>query len=107
MDIGQRICKRIRELRKSHKLTQTELGERINLTQQTINKYEKKIPPDILTLKDICDVFNITLTDFFRDIECEPDLSAEARQIIELVKSLTPDKLNILKSVIVTWINKS
>lgn len=63
MDIGSRI----RELRKTKKLTAAELAAAVNTTQQTISNYElNKSEPNIEMLKSICDVLGESLTGFFR-----------------------------------------
>jgi len=62
MDIG----KKVRELRKKHNMTANELAELCNISQSVISKLENgKRIADVPTLSKICEVFNITLADFF------------------------------------------
>lgn len=55
-----KIYKRIRDLREDHNLTQTQVGERINVPQRTYSYYEtgqRMIPPEVLIkLADLYDV---------------------------------------------------
>ena len=51
----------ISKLRKKYNLTQTELGEKIGVSPKTISKWEcGKGMPDIIFLKKISEIFNIT-----------------------------------------------
>lgn len=60
------IGKRIRELRKGHKLSLQEVGNKINKSKSTIYKYEEEyLEPDLRTLLSLANVFNITLESFF------------------------------------------
>lgn len=58
------IAENILKHRKFAKLTQTELGEKLNFSDKSVSKWEKgESLPDIVTLKKMCDIFNITLND--------------------------------------------
>lgn len=49
-------------LRKQHNLTQTQLAERLNYSDKSISKWERKEAlPDIVTLKEIADMFDTTV----------------------------------------------
>jgi len=53
---------RLRKLRKEHKMTQTELGEKLGLSTSAIGMYEQgRRDPDSMTLKKIADLFNVTV----------------------------------------------
>ena len=53
--------KRITDLRKKHNLTQSELGEMLNVTPQAISKWENGLSePDLGTLRKMCEIFNVT-----------------------------------------------
>lgn len=55
------INKRIRELRKLNNLTQTQLAEKLNTTQDTISLWELgKSYPDIEYLVLLCKLFNVS-----------------------------------------------
>ncbi|MBN2332367.1 MAG: cupin domain-containing protein [Deltaproteobacteria bacterium] len=66
MNIGSKIKK----LRLSHSLTQEELAGRSDLTKGFISQLERDLAsPSIATLKDILDVFSVSLADFFREAD--------------------------------------
>lgn len=55
------FAKRIKELRKSRQLNQTEMGEKLNLSQKQISHLEiGRNEPDINTIKQYCTYFNIS-----------------------------------------------
>ncbi len=55
------IGKRIKELRTIYKLTQTQLAEKLNTTQDTISLWELgKSYPDIQNLVKLCELFDVT-----------------------------------------------
>lgn len=52
------------ELRKIHKMSQEELAERLQVSRQTISKYETgESLPDIDKCKQLADIFNVSLDD--------------------------------------------
>lgn len=53
-------------LRKYYKLTQPQLGEKLNINYKAISKWENDTNfPDVGIHKSICDIFNITLDEFY------------------------------------------
>ena len=55
MELGNKIL----ELRKKEKLSQEELAEKINVTRQTISKWElNETTPDIKQAKELSKIFN-------------------------------------------------
>jgi len=63
---------RIKQLREERGLSQQELGEKFNLTQQSIYKYEKGLSePSIQTLKDFAVFFN-TSVDYIVEFSDHP-----------------------------------
>lgn len=72
---------RLEELRKKNGLSQNELAEKLNMTQQRISAYEKgKREPDINTIKQLADFFGVSTdyllgkTDIRNPEKKEPDL---------------------------------
>ena len=52
------IAENILKHRKLAKLTQAELGEKLNFSDKSVSKWEKgESLPDIVTLKKMCDIF--------------------------------------------------
>ncbi len=61
-DIKVVIASNIAELRKAHKLTQLELAEKLNYSDKAISKWERgEAIPDVMVLKEIADLFGVTL----------------------------------------------
>jgi transcriptional regulator with XRE-family HTH domain len=84
---------RVRRLRKEHKLTQEELGKKLNVTKVSISGYENgNRTPDSDTLNLIADVFDVT-TDYLYGRSDDPRLTAKEdkevdKQVEELLKNL-------------------
>lgn len=58
MNYGQKIA----ELRKKKKLTQSALGEKLNITAQAVSKWENNLSePDIDSLKKMCEIFEVSM----------------------------------------------
>lgn len=61
-----KIGKFINQCRKEKKLTQTELAEKLNITDRAISKWENGIClPDSWTMLALCEILNITINDLF------------------------------------------
>jgi len=67
-DINLIIGTNIRELRKANKLTQNELAEKINYSNKAISRWESgEVIPDVLTLNNLCELFNVPLSQIFEE----------------------------------------
>ena len=61
MNYGQKIA----ELRKSNKLTQAELGTKLNITAQAVSKWENNLSePDIDSIRKMCELFGVSVDEF-------------------------------------------
>ena len=70
--------KKIAELRAASKMTQAELGAKLNVTSQAVSKWENGLSePDIESIRKICQIFNITFDEFFG---AEPKTEEEAKK---------------------------
>lgn len=64
MDQSQ-IGKFIAELRKENNMTQAELGDRLGVTNKTVSRWENgNYMPDISLIKEMCQLFHISVNDF-------------------------------------------
>ena len=64
------IAKNLIKYRKLAKLTQAELAEKINYSDKAISKWERaEALPDISVLKQIADIYNITVEDLMSEQE--------------------------------------
>lgn len=61
-----KIGKFIQEKRKQKSITQSELAEKLNISDRAISKWENGIcMPDVGTIPEICKILNITINDLF------------------------------------------
>lgn len=61
-----KIGKFISEKRKEKGITQSELAEKLNITDRAISKWENGIcMPDVGTIPELCELLNITINDLF------------------------------------------
>jgi len=61
MNYGQKIA----DLRKGSKLTQADLGKKLNVTAQAVSKWENDLSePDIDSIKKMCEIFNVSINEF-------------------------------------------
>lgn len=66
------VAKNICEYRKKAKLTQAELGEKLNFTDKSVSKWEKgEYLPEFSVLYKICEIFGITLNDLVNEKQTE------------------------------------
>ena len=75
------VGSRIRELRKGHHLTQTELSEKIGIAQSDLSRMEQgEYRVGLDTLFKILHVFDLKMGEFFGETERAQD--AEARELV-------------------------
>ena len=59
-----KIGKFISEKRKELGITQSELAEKLNITDRAISKWENGVcMPDVGTIPELCEILNITIND--------------------------------------------
>ena len=88
------VGRKIRQLRRQRKLTQTELADRIGIHQSDLSRMEKgeyKVGLD--TLLRILQTFNLSIGEFFEE-------SAEEVPVIEKFRSLSPSAQQEVESFI-------
>ncbi len=74
MNYGQKIS----DLRKENKLTQAELGNKLNVTAQAVSKWENGLSePDIESIKKMCELFNVSVDEFLGVSKKETDTDNE------------------------------
>lgn len=67
-DINKKIGLSVKELRKSYGLSQMDLAEKINLSFQQIQKYEKGITAiSVFRLQQIADAFGVHISTFLEE----------------------------------------
>lgn len=96
------ISKRIRELRKAIKLTQSQFAEIVNLSEDSIGKIERSVSvPTIDTLTKIADGLKITLSELLG--ETRQHKAKSQNQIIEdfvkYLKTKSTDDVRLIHEV--------
>ncbi|GGB30164.1 helix-turn-helix domain-containing protein [Virgibacillus dakarensis] len=79
----------IRVLRKKHKLSQEQLAEKVNVSRQTVAKWENEEAfPDIYKCKILSDIFQVTLDQMSRNMSEEEasQLAPKGKQFFGVVK---------------------
>ncbi|MEK4030519.1 helix-turn-helix transcriptional regulator [Pseudobacillus sp. FSL P4-0506] len=79
----------IRILRKKHKLSQEQLAEKLNVSRQTIAKWEnEEAAPDIYKCKILADIFQVTMDQLSRNMSEEEvnQLGPKGKQFFGVVK---------------------
>lgn len=78
------------ELRKLHHMSQDELAEQINVSRQTLSKYETgESLPDIEKCKKLADVFGVTVDDLIsydKEKSLGPGVPPKGKHVFGMVK---------------------
>ncbi len=101
-DIEQNIQLNLVELRKSHKLKQSDLAEKIGYSDKTISRWENgSSVPDIASLSILADFYGITLDDIVKE-NAISKVSIESKQ---KQKEETINEIVMLSlSVVTVWL---
>ena len=93
----------IKELRKEKQLTQKELGEKLNITDKAISKWERGLSfPDIAVLKDSAEFFEIDMSELLngeRGKKQEIDIEKAIQEAIENYKNIEEKKKEKVQKV--------
>ena len=72
------IGRTLRSLRKQNDMSMQELADKIALSQASISRLERgDTDINFAQLANVCDVFNLTLTEFFAMVEQQMDLKLD------------------------------
>ena len=72
------IGRTIRNLRKQNNMSMQELGDKVALSQASISRLESGVTDiNFAQLSNVCDVFELTLTEFFSMVEQQMDLKLD------------------------------
>ena len=99
-NVKENIAKNIARLRTENNMTQPELAKKLNYTDKSVSKWEHGIAtPPIDVLKEIADIFGVTVDDMLRD------MSDEEYDKIYTAKENKPNKIIItLLAVSLVWL---
>ena len=98
----EKIGNFIAKLRKENNLTQKELGEKLNITDNSVSKWERGInAPDISQLERISNIFHITTSELLKGERSFQKYENEKIERVLEVKKLTKQfkKSTILKNI--------
>ncbi len=85
----QTIGNRLAEIRKSKGIKQTELADKLNVSQQVISNIERGVTaPDIEILKKIADIYNISLDELVGREFWHVDYDDTAKKIISYINKM-------------------
>ena len=97
---GMAMSVKLKKLRAEYNLTQTEIAEKLGMSQQRYSKLEKcETAMDSVTLKKICEVYGIS-ADYLLDIS-----KAEASPVAQC-GYVTHDDLETIIEKVVSAVNK-
>lgn len=93
------VLNRIEELRKERGWSIYKLAEESGITQSTLaNMFSRKTLPSISTLMQLCDAFDISLSQFF-SFE-NKDFSNEEFSVISKYRKLTEQEKQIIQTLL-------
>lgn len=84
-----KIGKFIKQKRKEKKITQSELAEKLNVTDRAISKWENgNCMPDSSIISELCKILNITINDLFSGeiVDMKDNTEKLEENLLEMVK---------------------
>lgn len=91
------ISKRITQLLYEHNMSEYELSTRLGKSKGYIQKItSQKSLPSIPVLYDICDCFNLTLSEFFEEPKLKTIYRKPIRDLMEVVVPLDDKDIQLL-----------
>ena len=100
-----KIGKFIQERRKKKKLTQSELAEKLNVTDRAISKWENGVClPDVNNIQELCKLLEISINDLFSGqiVDMKDNEKILEKNLLELAKQKEEnDKLLLLLEVVI------
>lgn len=96
------IGRTIRSLRKQNNMSMQELGDKVALSQASISRLESGVTDiNFAQLSNVCEVFELTLTEFFAMVEKQMDLKLDVSpvevktiddKLIDIIQQLSNDQ---------------
>ncbi len=100
---NQKFGKFIKELRKKSNMTQKELGEKLNVTDKAVSKWERGLSfPDITIINSLAETFGITSSEILNaelgkkeEIDIEKAIQEPVESVEEtVIKNIEKEKVN-------------
>ncbi len=100
------IAANIADLRRKNHMTQLDLAEKLNYTDKAISKWERgESIPDILVLKNIADLFGVTVDYLLEEIHPEPvQEEKHDRDAVKKQQSLRTRGFVTGMSILLVWL---
>lgn len=100
---NEKFGKFIQKLRKEKNMTQKQLGEKLNITDKAISKWERGLSfPDISMLNSIAETFDITVIELLNceiGVKDEIDVEKAIQEAVEKITKSQEKKKNKLKKL--------
>ena len=91
---------KLKEIRKISGMTQEELANKLNVSRQTISKWEKGLSvPDLEMAISFCEVFQISLDDLFKEEKMEKSKTISLEDIMQVNKRNQRNLIMFMSSV--------
>lgn len=102
MDINKKLIgQKLKEYRKKCKLSQSELAEKVNLSDKHIGRIEAgKYMPNFLNFMKILEVLNLNISDF--GLKTPEITNPERRELLEIIYSASDKDINLYLKLIKT-----
>lgn len=97
------LANRLKELRNTNDLTQSDIANMLGVTQQAVARWENgKSEPDTKTLVWYANYFEVSLDYLLsnNNISTMPKLSKDQRNLLRDIESLTNDGRNLIRGMI-------
>jgi len=96
----KKFGKRLKQLRKEKNLTQVQLGELLNTSHATINRYENNIhEPDLETINKLADLFDVTADYLLGRTDMKEIAIIENDEIPEELRKIGVEYLEVSKEL--------
>lgn len=101
MDTVDLIAKNIKRLRVVKKLSQKEICAESGVPQGQYSRIENgKVEPSVSTLEKLANVFEVNISDFFKNSQVEEELNLPLMQKIKMIDTLAKDEQQALFKII-------
>ncbi len=108
MDIAEKLGKRIKKIRKSRKITQQKLAEKVGLSDKYIGAIERgERSPSVKTLDKIANALGIGLSElFYFEEDYATSKETILQSLMDRLKKRDRDEIMVVSDVIKTILEK-
>ena len=103
-----KIGRFIAECRKSQNLTQSELAEKLNITDRAVSKWETgRSMPDASLMLDLCNILHISVNDLLSGEKVMNNNKEQEEMLLQMVKEKQESDKRLLKVEIFIGVSSS